>query len=294
MAAFKLVRTSKLPIYVFLVLSHVKDRDHVSVRHKHVHRKVDDTWVELHMVWDTFMENNIPFFRAFWFHWRIEAYTIAPKVLHCTQFILYLIKPFADEILAFCGKFEIKLMVICFNIHTLHICVKVFIDEHKVWVELDAAVLSYCNSNLIALACLPVSFSNWAVLDKRRAWHCRSSDHDSELHHFHFPFLFTGIVCTKEADLALLQVFNHYGRLAHAYLLNANNLISVVQVQVRKLIFSDIDFNKVWICLYRARLDCFWIFDTVGLHTTVDDLISVGKQDRALQKVNHLIWCTLD
>ena len=50
MTAIKLVRASKLPVCVFLVLSHVEDRDHVPVCHKHVHRKVDDARVQLHEV----------------------------------------------------------------------------------------------------------------------------------------------------------------------------------------------------------------------------------------------------
>ena len=63
---------------------------------------------------------------------RIVADTIAPKVFHCAYFIIYLIKPLSNKILTVFCKFEIELMEICFNIYTLYICVKVFIDEHKV------------------------------------------------------------------------------------------------------------------------------------------------------------------
>ena len=50
MATFKLKRTGKLPIRGFLALGHIKDRDHVPVCDKHVHRKVDDACVELQVV----------------------------------------------------------------------------------------------------------------------------------------------------------------------------------------------------------------------------------------------------
>ena len=88
-------------------------------------------------------------------------------MFHCADFICHLIKAFADEIFAVCSKFDIELLEICFDIDTLHICVKIFIDEHKVGVKLNTAVLTHCYAHLVTFAGRMVSFCYGTVLDQR-------------------------------------------------------------------------------------------------------------------------------
>lgn len=62
------------------ILGHVKDWDHISMRHKHMHWKVHYLGIDLEVFGNTVMQNSVPFGCFIFQIWFSETDSISPKV----------------------------------------------------------------------------------------------------------------------------------------------------------------------------------------------------------------------
>ena len=196
---------------------HVKDRDHVSVAHEHVHGEVQDLGVKSAKTRNSMVQHVIPRLHSVVLHGRcIETDSIAPKVPHLSNLELQvLFRCLFRHFVSFLYKFKKELIKISFDVDALQLWIQIFADEHEVWVHLESTILSQNHSHMVLLLRERVNFDDSAVFEQLRN-RKRLVHFYAQLDQLKLPLglsvsgNFTIIVAAlQEADLAHLHIFKN-------------------------------------------------------------------------------------
>lgn len=99
---------------------------------------------------------------------------------------------------------------------------------------------------------------------------------------------------SKKSHLPRPVILKHKRLQSVSYLLNANDLISLVEVKQAHLFLFDIDLDTLIALLVQCPRNFRLIIYSVLADVAVYDEVAVGKEDEPLQVVDHFIWTPLN
>ena len=113
------------------------------MRHQHEGREVEHLRIQPKVTRYAPVEYNIPLFDIFFEFHRVETDSVAPRVSDLSHFVLQFFKlSLTGHLIRVLNEFEVKLMEVGFNVDALQRGVRVFVHEHEVRVNFNAAVFS--------------------------------------------------------------------------------------------------------------------------------------------------------
>ena len=107
---------------------------------------------------------------------------------------------------------QVKLLKASFNIDALKSFVVPLIDEHEVWVDFPATILTNNDSEIVSLSINRVNTRHWSILEKGRRWEpCLTHDEAKlgERQVFVVALAAIIVVYLKVSYYARFQIFNN-------------------------------------------------------------------------------------
>ena len=99
----------------------------------HVHRKVEDLRVQLEVIRNAIMQHCLPIIRILFLLACIEADTISPEMAHFSHLKLQIVKRrIFGHTMGIVHEFEVKLVEIRVDVHTLKLWVHILVDKHEI------------------------------------------------------------------------------------------------------------------------------------------------------------------
>ena len=99
---------------------------------------------------------------------------------------------------------------------------------------------------------------------------------------------------SKISHLTRPVILKHKRLQSVSYLLNANDLISLVEVKQAHFFLFDIDLDTLIALLVQCPRNFSLVINSALADVAVYDKVAVGNEDESLQVVDHFIWTPLN